>query len=360
MRRGLPLFTFRGIKVLVHWTFLLLPAYIVITGLMEGASWGTVGMEVGLLLIVFGCVVLHEFGHALTAARFGVGTRDITLLPIGGLASLERMPEDPRQEFWITLAGPLVNLVIAAVAFGILALGGLASFTTDIELDLATWTNFLIFLFTANLGLFLFNLIPAFPMDGGRILRSLLSLWIPRDRATRFAAIVGRILAVGFIIYGLFGGAPFTAVIGLFIFMAAGSEARQVQQKADLMALQVRDRMRHEPVILPSTASAQDAWNALTLIDQPAVLVMDQGLYRGLVLKQDLRGAIASGAGGINIAGIARHVPSTTPSEPAIVVYQRMLAEQQEAMVVVDGGFRGVLLRTDLEQAFGPFTPRTA
>lgn len=360
MRRGLPLFTFRGIKVLLHWTFLLLPAYIALTGLMDGASWRTVGMEIGLVLVVFVCVVLHEFGHALTAARFGVGTRDITLLPIGGIASLERMPEDPKQEFWITAAGPLVNLVIAGLAFVLLAIGGFAWLATDMVMDLSSWTNFLTFLFMANLGLFLFNLIPAFPMDGGRILRSLLSLWIPRERATRFAAIVGRVLAVGFVVYGLFNGAPFTAVIGLFIFMAAGAEARQVQQKANLLALLVRDRMRREPITLPSTATAQDAWNALTLIDQEVVLVMDQGLYRGLVVKDELRHAIAAGTGGMSLAGLTRHVPSAAPAEPAIGVYRRMIAENLSAMIVVDNGtFQGAVLRQDLEQAFGPLAKST-
>jgi Zn-dependent protease len=179
LRGGLPLFSFRGIKVLVHWSFLLLPAWIIISGLSDGVPFQQLLAHVGLVLVVFICVVVHEFGHALTAQHYGIRTRDITLLPIGGVASLERMPEDPKQEFWITIAGPLMNLIIAALAFLVIAITGVSLFFSDLLLGATTWTSVLSFVLMANLSLFLFNLVPAFPMDGGRILRSLLSMRLP-------------------------------------------------------------------------------------------------------------------------------------------------------------------------------------
>lgn len=357
MRGGLPLFRFRGIQVYLHWTFLLLPAYIAFMGHSDGKPWNDILTEIGFVLIVFGCVVLHEFGHALTAQRFGVGTRDITLLPIGGVASLERMPEDPRQEFWITVAGPLVNLVIAALAFVALAIGGLTLLTSDLITDLSSWTGVVTFLLTANLGLFLFNLIPAFPMDGGRILRSLLGMWLSREKATRIATLVGRVMAVGFVLYGLYSGAPFLAIIGVFIFMAAGAEARVVQQKANVRALRVEQCMQKDLLRLAQTTSVQDAWNAITMIDQHALLVMDQGLFRGLVLKEDLRTALQRSTDS-SIAQLARHVPSVVPEEPAIAVYTRMVQEGNgAAMVAANGTYLGVVLRRDLERALGAPTP---
>lgn len=359
MRGGIPLFRFRGIRVFLHWTFLLLPAYIAFTGFAEGSTGHDVLIDIGLVLIVFGCVVLHEFGHALTAQRFGVNTRDITLLPIGGVASLERMPEDPKQEFWITVAGPLVNVAIAAIAFALLAIGGLAELTTAQLTDISSWTSVLTFLCSVNIGLFLFNLIPAFPMDGGRILRSLLSMRLPREKATRIATLIGRVLAVGFVGYGLYSSAPFLAIIGVFIFLAAGAENRVVDQAANARSLRVGQRMRKDSIQLPADATVQTAWNAITLIDQQVVLVMQDGLYRGMVLKDDLRNELSNGRGTGSISVLARHVPSTAPEESALNALGEMVHNGLSAMRVVNNGaFEGVVLRADLERALGQWAPR--
>ncbi|HNU55412.1 MAG TPA: site-2 protease family protein [Flavobacteriales bacterium] len=362
MRGGIPLFRFRGIQVFLHWTFLLLPAYIALTGVSEGSSWPVIASDIGQILIVFACVVLHEFGHALTAARFGVATRDITLLPIGGVASLERMPEEPRQEFWITVAGPMVNLLIAGIAFLVLAVMGLAQLTTELFGDISSWTGVLTFLVVANISLFLFNLIPAFPMDGGRILRSALGMWLPRPRATRIATVIGRILAVGFVGYGLYSGAAILAIIGVFIFMAAGSEARIVQQKADRQSLRVGQLVRNDLIRMEPTATVQDAWNALTLVDQHTLAVTDQGLFRGLVGREELRSALQRGEGVSMIGPLTRHVPSVAVEESALTVLERMVQEQLHAVMAISNGAQvGVVLRRDLEKALGPIgTSRTA
>ncbi len=352
MRGSLPLFRFRGIQLLVHWTFLLLPAYVIYTGYSEGQSLNGILEDIGMVLIVFVCVVLHEFGHALTAQHFGVGTRDITLLPIGGVASLERMPEDPKQEFWITVAGPMVNLVIAGLAFLVLALSGIGILMTDLFDDLTSWNAVLYFLFWTNIGLFLFNLIPAFPMDGGRILRSALSMRLPRARATAIATTVGRVLAVGFVVYGLFSGSPSLAVIGVFIFMAAGSEARTVKQRAQLHTATVRQLMQAGPVTMPSSAGVQNAWNAITMVDQRVLIIMDQGIYQGIVLREDLRTALAQGMG--SITSLVQRMPGAAADGSAFALFQQMLTDGVMAMPVTDvGTIVGTIHRLDLEKALG-------
>lgn len=189
-----------GIDVFLHPTFLLL---LLLPGVAE---------RLPLVLATFGCVLLHELGHALAARRFGIGTADITLYPIGGVARLTRMPRAPGVELLIALAGPAVNLAIA-VALAPLALAG-GGFAMD--------------LLAINLVLTLFNLIPAFPMDGGRVLRALLGGWIGRARATSFAAAVGRTLAVGFGVYSLLSLAPFQVALAVFIYLVAGAEEASV------------------------------------------------------------------------------------------------------------------------------------
>src|SRR5262245_5986314 len=181
-----------GIGIYVHWTFLLLPACLIVTGL--GAVHGPVLLFVlALVGAVFGCVVLHELGHALAARRFGIATRDITLYPIGGVARLERMSEKPWEEFWIAVAGPAVNLLIAGL------LGFFLTFSRAVHQVVPLpplGLEFLTMLMFLNLGLVAFNLVPAFPMDGGRVLRALLALRLGQLRATQIAVNIGMVLAV--------------------------------------------------------------------------------------------------------------------------------------------------------------------
>jgi len=208
-----------GIDLFLHPTFLLLLAWVWM------ANPGS-GLEAVLLTTsVFGCVLLHELGHALTARRFGIGTADITLYPIGGVARLERMPRAPGAELLIALAGPAVNVAIAGALLALQwASGGWAPYVGPSMLD-----QFASALVRINLGLALFNLIPAFPMDGGRVLRALLSGWLGRLRATEVAAQLGQGLAVVFGVYVLLHGAPFYLFLAGFIFLAAQAELSHVR-----------------------------------------------------------------------------------------------------------------------------------
>ncbi|MCA9154797.1 MAG: site-2 protease family protein [Planctomycetales bacterium] len=182
MRGSWRLGTLSGIGVYVHWSFLILPLLVGGTTILSAGPWAAAEAVI-FVLAVFGCVVLHEMGHALTARQFGIGTRDITLLPIGGVARLDRMPRKPWQEFAVAVAGPAVNVVIAAVLFL-----GLIGYGVERMLNPA---DFLVRLMWTNIALVAFNMLPAFPMDGGRVLRSLLAMVVSYERATNIAAIVG-------------------------------------------------------------------------------------------------------------------------------------------------------------------------
>jgi Zn-dependent protease len=215
-----------GIDVYVHLTFLLLLAWIGLSRLFSGQGVAGATLSILLMIMVFGIVVLHELGHALAARNYGIPTRDITLLPIGGVARLARMPELPLHEFIVAAAGPAVNLVLACLgALGLYVLAGLqASLPVMLAAEFIEW--FVI----ANLVLLFFNLVPAFPMDGGRILRALLAFRLPYLKATEIAVKVARVLALGLGLYGLFGN-PMLVLIAIFVWMGGGSELAMVRQR---------------------------------------------------------------------------------------------------------------------------------
>jgi Zn-dependent protease len=220
-----------GIGLYVHWSFLIIPLLAVFSGAsdgLDGIAFSTVWM-----FGVFGCVVLHELGHALMARHYGIGTRDITLFPIGGVARLERMSEKPWEEIAIAVAGPAVNVVIAVgLAIGLLLAGLLLMPASDYLVRGPLGERLLFALLGTNIALVLFNMIPAFPMDGGRVFRALLAIGFGRLRGTEIAVAVSKVLAVLFIGVGILGHvpgteqsvSPFLAVIGLFIMFAGSQE----------------------------------------------------------------------------------------------------------------------------------------
>jgi Zn-dependent protease len=228
-----------GIDVYMHATFLLLIGWVAFSHWTEQQSWGAVLSGVFFILLLFVFVVMHEYGHALTARKYGIKTRDITLYPIGGVARLERMPEKPIEELWVALAGPAVNVVIATVLFGYLVLT--RTFQPLTSLSISTG-SFIERLMVVNLWLVLFNLIPAFPMDGGRVLRALLGLRLEYVQATQIAANVGQGFAFLFGFIGLFTN-PFLVFIALFVWMGAAQEASMVQMKHSLSGIPVTRAM---------------------------------------------------------------------------------------------------------------------
>ncbi len=219
---------FLGIRVYVHATFLLLIGWIALTQLIQGRTLQSAMAGVLFTMAIFLSVLLHEYGHALAARRFGIGTRDITLLPIGGVARLERMPEDPKQELWVALAGPAVNGAISGALFMLLIAAGAIQPLSGLS---ATGGPFLERLMVANIFVALFNLLPAFPMDGGRVLRALLATRLPYVRATRIAGFLGQGMALLFGLAGLFDN-PFLLFIALFVWIGAAQESAAVEAKS--------------------------------------------------------------------------------------------------------------------------------
>ena len=232
MKGTLKLGSVSGIKIEVHWTFTLLLIWVVFLDLQRGGNLNSALMNIVFILLLFVCVVMHELGHALTARRYNIATKRITLLPIGGVASLEKMPEKPAQELAVALAGPAVNVVIALLLLLVVPLRtylGMDPESLENLLKTTSAETILFYLLIANIMLVAFNLIPAFPMDGGRVFRALLSFKLDRTKATEIAASLGQVLAVVFFVLGLFLN-PFLVLIALFIFVGAYGENKMVKQ----------------------------------------------------------------------------------------------------------------------------------
>ena len=278
-----------GIEVRIHITFLMLLAWIGIADYTRGGMGAAVN-GVAFILLLFGCVVLHEFGHALAAKHYGIQTPDITLLPIGGVARLERIPESPRQELWIALAGPAVNVVIAALlALWLGATGQLAALATFDPVE----GSFAARLLAVNLFLVAFNLLPAFPMDGGRVLRAVLAMRLNHARATRIAANVGQGMAIVFGVLGLFGN-PMLILIALFVWIGAAQEASLVQMKSSFAGIPVRRAMVTEFEALAPGDPLQRAVDLVLRGFQQDFPVIDRDRVVGILTRGALIQALST------------------------------------------------------------------
>lgn len=285
MTWSFPIGTVQGTVIRIHLTFLLLLLWIGGSGFAQGGTREAIASVVFVCLL-FLCVLLHEFGHVFAARRYGVRTPDITLLPIGGVAQMERIPEKPGEELVVALAGPAVNVVIAAVLF--LALGGVPSMQAAAELH-SSGQGILERLAWVNVTLVVFNLIPAFPMDGGRVLRAFLAMRIGHVRATQRAAAVGQVVAFGFGILGLFGGNPLLVFIALFVYLGAASEAHAVQMREVGRGIPASDAMVTRFEALAPSARIEDAVALLIATTQREFPVVDgAGTLRGVLTRDDM------------------------------------------------------------------------
>lgn len=328
-----------GIRLQVHWSFLLIIAWVGVSRLLTGASPVEAALGVAFVLAIFTCVVLHELGHAMAARLFGIETRDITLLPIGGVARLERIPKAPLQELVIALAGPAVNVVIAALLTVILASRGGLSAITPTSL---TNGDFLPQLLAANILLVLFNLIPAFPMDGGRVFRACMATFLDYGRATRIAATTGQICAVGFVILGFSN--PFLFLIAAFIFFAGSSEARQVMFSERLGHLQVRHAMLTTFQSVPASAIVDDVEDDLLHSLQRDFPVISEGRLVGMLRRQTLLEAVMEGDRVTVETVMDRSFRSVEESDPLITTLEA--ASGRDLLPVTsDGQLAGLIDR---------------
>jgi Zn-dependent protease len=344
MNWSIKLGRFAGIDVNIHLTFLLLLGFIGLsaywnTGTLAGAIEG-----VAYILALFACVVLHEYGHALTARRYNIPTRDITLYPIGGVARLERMPEKPIQELWVALAGPAVNVVIAAVLFVYLSVTG--QLTSVLQLDLVEGP-FLERLMHVNVSLVLFNLLPAFPMDGGRVLRALLAMRMDYTRATQIAATLGQGMALLFGFFGLFSN-PLLLFVAFFVWMAASQEASLVQMKTALGGIPVNRAMLTDFRTVSQYDPLLRATDLIMAGSQEDFPVVDEGRVVGVLTRHDLLSALTQHGTGARVADVMRREFFTAnPFEMLEPLFIRMQSAQARIVPVVNTGQLVGLLTLD-------------
>jgi Zn-dependent protease/CBS domain-containing protein len=342
MRWSIKIARIAGIEVRIHITFLLFLAWI---GLSYYRIGGTPAAAAGVLFILtlFACVLLHEFGHALAARAFGIPTPDITLLPIGGVARLQRMPDKPWQELVVAIAGPLVNVVIAAAL--IFLLDRRADFEDLGRLQMPE-IDLLAKLASVNISLVLFNLIPAFPMDGGRVLRSLLAMALPYSRATQIAAWIGQALAFVFGFVGLFTN-PMLIFIAFFIFLGAQQEAAMAQMKDLSWNVPVSEAMVTHLVRLPHLATLDEAVEALLRTSQHEFPVVDDAdRLLGVLTRDDMIAALKRHGPATPVVDVMRRdLPAVRSNDPFDEAFRLMQESAFPALPVVDrhGRFVGLI-----------------
>ena len=337
-----------GSDLRIHATFFLLLAWIGGAAYLSGGL-AAATVNVAFVVAIFACVVAHEYGHALMARRFGIRTPDITLLPIGGLARLERMPENPREEILVAIAGPLVNVAIWLVL--IIVLGVEARFDPVITLENAD-QGFLGRLAAVNLLLVVFNMIPAFPMDGGRVLRAALALRMDRVRATRLAARGGQVIAFFFGLWGLISGSPILILIAVFVFMAAGAESSGVALQSDTQDVPVRDAMITAFESLAPTDTLDTAAQALLRTTQHEFPVLgSDGRLVGILTRQALISGLQEGARTTAVTeAVTASVPSLPLNAPMSVALEALSNRAVPAVAITDpsGVFLGYVTRENV------------
>lgn len=340
MSWSIPIFRVAGILVRIHVTFLLLLAWLAVSYYSQGGSAVAAG-RIFFILLLFGCVLLHEFGHAIAAKGFGINTPDITLLPIGGVARLERMPEKPSQELIVALAGPAVNVVIA------LALFLVAGFRDISNPSAIEHPSMLTQLMVINVWLVLFNMLPAFPMDGGRVLRALLATRLNYARATQLAATIGQGCAFIFGFIGLFWN-PILIFIAVFIYIGASQEAAVAQMRDVSRGMPVSSAMVREFRTLAvdtTLAEAVDALLATSQHDFP--IVAPDGRVEGVLLRKDLVAGLRRDDPALRVGDIMRRgIPTVTTGTPFDEAFRIMQESDCPAVPVLDGMKRLVGLLT--------------
>jgi Zn-dependent protease/CBS domain-containing protein len=334
VRWSLKIATVSGIPVFLHSTFIALIAFILIYDLSTRGDLSAALGTVAFVLSIFGTVVLHEFGHAFAARRYGIRTRDITLLPIGGLARLERIPDVPRQELWVALAGPAVNVLLAAAAFTLAVLVG-----AETTLTLSPGTEGVLGRFIAiNVWLAGFNMIPAFPMDGGRALRALLAERFEYVRATEIAASLGQALAIFFGFVGLFTN-PFLVFIALFVWMGASAESSTVAVRAAIAGIPVRRAMITEFRALEGSDPLQRAADFVLSGTQQDFPVVEYDRLVGILTRDTLVKALAELGGATSVREVmSREYETADMHEMLEQAFARLLQSSCPVLPVMYAG----------------------
>jgi len=349
MKFSLYLGKYKGIKVFIHWTFSILLLWIIISNSRSGVAIGDTGWSLLFILAIFFCVILHEFGHALTAQKYGIKTKDIILLPIGGLARLEKIPEDPRQELHVALAGPLVNVVIFFLLSIVVYLRGFnVELVEDTHVDGST---ILLFLASANLFLAVFNLLPAFPMDGGRVLRALLSLRMPRVKATQIAGSIGQFMGIAFIFIGLFYN-PILVLIGIFIFLGAQAEITHTTQTSILKGYSVQDVLMRKFPIIAFDAPLSKAIEKLLDGQSTHFVVVKDDAPIGTISREEIMKGLKEGNEDTPVADVANLSPlKLEVYQPLEDAFKIMSTENKKvALIYEENLFLGMIDQENISE----------
>ena len=337
MRWSFPVGRISGITLRLHVTFLIFLGWIVFSADSAFlAQW-----ELLRVCLIFACIALHELGHSLVAQQLGVEVRSITLLPIGGVAALRRLPENPWHEIAITVAGPLVNAVIAAVLLPLVGWPAWADFVS-IPVNLPSLGRALV---ATNIALLVFNLIPAFPMDGGRLFRALLGLVCSYQRATAVAAFVGQGLAILFMVFGWRYEAWVLLLIGVFIFFSADGEDKLVRARSLLAGHPVGDLMRREFIALAPTDSVERGLQRVYQTGQDDFPVIENGRLVGMASRPMLLEAMNK-VGPHMLVGMVMTTGFRTahPQDPVTQVQDEVgLGGWVSLPVIADGRLVGLL-----------------
>ena len=332
-----------GIGIFIHWSFTLLIAYIIYSNYRAGHNAEQIIWAVIFILSIFITVFLHELGHALAAKKYNIKTKDITILPIGGLARLERIPENPKEELVVAIAGPAVNIAIAAITGFFITIPHIKDLTIQLSGGV-TQSNFFLNFFIVNIWLAIFNLIPAFPMDGGRVLRAILAMKFERHIATKIAARIGQLLAIAFIIIG-FNSNPFLIFIGLFIILAAQAEVEMTKAGFMLRGIFVKDIVMKNYETINANDIVETAVKQLLNGQCKNFIVISGGLPVGSLSRDEIIEALSNNGNKAAIDTVMnRDILQLNSKEPIEVAYQKMLANKNGLATVYNNQqFVGVL-----------------
>ena len=360
MESSIRLFDVRGIAIRMHITFPLILIWAALQfGLLSGHGWRGAAFGIVVTLLLFVIVVLHELGHSFAALSYGVPVKQVVLLPIGGVAQLGNIPDKPAQEFVIAIAGPLVNfgLAIVLAALGI-ALGqqlGAGQMLATLEgLGRADLSSVFVYVFASNLFLGIFNLLPAFPMDGGRVLRALLASRLEYTRATGIAVAVGRSLAWLLGLWGFLNGGFFLILIAVFIYVGAGQEGQLVQVRSVLGGLKVVQAYSRDLQSLSRQSTLREAIDLTLSTVQSDFPVCDGERLVGLLPQGRLVEALHRYGPDVPVGEVMlTDVAPVAPGEALFTVQQRLAESKWDAVPVVEGGrFLGLLTSREINEVY--------